>query len=74
MNIRCYQQKKDYFIYETFDTNLMVTTKKKKNLEQKHETLKKEETKKNIIENCQNKMGDRNTRKKKQWRQPEKKR
>ena len=57
------QHKKDYFSFETFRTNLTITTKI--NLEQRHE---KEETEKNIIENCQTKMVDRNTRKKKKRR------
>ena len=38
-----------------------------KNPEQKSETKKKGEIKRNIIENHQTKMADRNTRKKKQW-------
>lgn len=29
MKIRCYQQKKDYIIYEMFSENLMVITKNK---------------------------------------------
>ena len=29
MEIRCYQQKKDYLIYETLNANFMVTIKQK---------------------------------------------
>ena len=45
MKIRHYQQKKDYFIYEMFYTNFMVTTKHKSRTEawniKKEETVKK---------------------------------
>ena len=33
MEIRCYQQTMDYFIYEMFYKNLMVTTKHKSRAE-----------------------------------------
>ena len=56
-------EKKDYFIYEMFYTNLMVTTRHKSRAETQN--IKREETEKNIIESHQNKMTDRNTRKKK---------
>ena len=36
----CYQQKKDHCIYQMFYVNLMVTAKQ--NLEQTHETMKKD--------------------------------
>ena len=49
MKTRKYQQKKDYCIYETFYTNLMVTTKQKFRAEEP--SIKKEETEKNIIGN-----------------------
>ena len=59
MKIRCYQQKKDYFIYEIFHTNLIVTIKQKSRAETQN--IKKG-TEKNIIENHQNKMADGSTR------------
>ena len=46
---RCYWQKKDYFIYETFYANLiMVTTKQ--NLEQRQETKKSKKIKQILIQ------------------------
>ena len=51
MEIRCYQQKKDYLIYEIFYTNLMVTTKQK--IRAESQNIKKEETEKHITENHQ---------------------
>ena len=63
MKIRYYQQK-DYFTYETFYTNLMVTTKQKSRAETQN--IKKEKLRKQIVENHQTKIEDRNTKEK--WR------
>lgn len=64
MKIRYYQQK-DYFTYETFYTNLTVTTKQKSRAETWNikKKKKKEEIDKNITENHQTKIADRNKRK-----------
>ena len=48
--IRGYQ-KMDYFIYETFYTNLMVTTKR--TIRRETQMINKEKTKKTILENHQ---------------------
>ena len=44
-----YQQEKDYFMYDTFYANLMVTTKQKFRAEE--QSIKNEEPEKNIIGN-----------------------
>lgn len=44
-----YQQEKDYFMYDMFYTNPMVTTKQKFTAEE--QSIKKEESEKNIIGN-----------------------
>ena len=54
----------DYLIYETFDTNLMVTTKQ--NIRAESQSINTEETEKHITENHQTEMADRNTGEKKQ--------
>ena len=46
MKIRCYQQKKDYFVYEIFYTNLMVTMKHKSRAETQNIKKRKQ---KNLI-------------------------
>ena len=44
MKIRCYQRKKDYFIYDMLYTNIMVSTKHRSRAET--QSIKKEETEK----------------------------
>ena len=61
MEIRYYQQKKDYLIYEIFCTNFMVTKNKKS---EQSQIITREETEKNITENSQTETADRNTSKK----------
>ena len=58
MKIRRYQQKKDYFIYEVFYINLMVTTTHKSRAETWKTKVRKQ---KNIIENQQIKVANKNT-------------
>ena len=60
MKIKCYQHKKDNFIYET---NFMITTKPKSREEMWNI---KNKTEKSIIENHQPKIADRIIRKRKQ--------
>ena len=62
MEIRGYE-KMDYFIYEIFYMNLMVTTKQK--IRAEPQFIKEEKT---TTENDQNEMAIRNTKEKKQWK------
>ena len=57
---------KGLFYLRDVYTNLMKTTEHKSRAEALN--IKKKETEKNIIENHQTKLANRNTRKKKQWR------
>lgn len=66
MKIRGNQEKKDYYIYERFYTNLMVTIKQKSRTETQN--IKKEELEGEMIENHQTIIADRITKGKKQWR------
>ena len=58
-----HQEKKDYFIYEKFYTNIMVTTKHKSRRET--QKIKKGTLRKTSEKNHQFKIADRNTRRKK---------
>ena len=60
MKVKCYQKKNNYFIYETFYTNLIVTTKQKPRAE--IQNIKKEK------ENPTTKIADGNTRENKHRR------